>query len=37
LYELGIGKDDEVIVPVLTFVATVNPILYVGAKPVLLM
>lgn len=34
LYELGIGKGDEVIVPVLTFVATVNPIIYVGAKPV---
>lgn len=34
LYELGIGKGDEVIVPVLTFVATVNPILYVGAQPV---
>ncbi|MFH1478605.1 MAG: aminotransferase class V-fold PLP-dependent enzyme [Candidatus Omnitrophota bacterium] len=34
LYELGIGKDDEVIVPALTFVATVNPIIYVGAKPV---
>lgn len=35
LYELGIGKDDEVIVPVLTFIATINPILYVGAKPVI--
>jgi len=34
LYELGIGKGDEVIVPVLTFVATVNPVMYVGAKPV---
>jgi len=34
LYELGIGKGDEVIVPALTFVATVNPIIYVGAKPV---
>lgn len=34
LYELGIGKGDEVIVPVLTFVATVNPLIYVGAKPV---
>lgn len=34
LYELGIGKGDEVIVPVLTFVATVNPIIYVGARPV---
>jgi len=34
LHELGIGKKDEVIVPALTFVATVNPIAYVGAKPV---
>ena len=34
LYELGIGRGDEVIVPALTFVATVNPICYVGAKPV---
>lgn len=34
LYELGIGKGDEVIVPALTFVASVNPIVYVGAKPV---
>ncbi len=31
---LGIGKGDEVIVPSLTFIATVNPVLYVGAKPV---
>lgn len=35
LYELGIRQDDEVIVPSLTFVATINPILYVGAKPVI--
>jgi len=34
LYEVGIGPGDEVIVPVLTFVATVNPIKYVGATPV---
>lgn len=34
LHELGISKGDEVIVPALTFIATVNPILYVGAKPV---
>lgn len=34
LYELGIGEGDEVIVPALTFVASVNPIVYVGAKPV---
>lgn len=31
---LNIGPGDEVIVPALTFVATVNPILYVGATPV---
>ena len=35
LYELGIGRDDEVIVPSLTFVATINPVLYVGPKPVI--
>jgi len=35
LYELGIGRSDEVIVPALTFIATINPILYVGAKPVI--
>ncbi len=34
LYELGIGPGDEVIVPALTFVATVNPVMYVGAIPV---
>jgi len=34
LHELGIGKGDEVIVPVLTFIATVNPVIYVGAKPI---
>lgn len=34
LYELGIGEGDEVIVPALTFVATVNPVIYVGATPV---
>jgi perosamine synthetase len=34
LYELKIGSGDEVIVPALTFVATVNPVFYVGAKPV---
>lgn len=35
LYQLGIGKGDEVIVPALTFIATINPILFVGAKPVI--
>jgi len=34
LYELGVGVGDEVIVPALTFIATVNPVLYLGAKPV---
>ncbi len=34
LYELGIGSQDEVIVPVLTFVATANAVVHVGAKPV---
>ncbi|HBE79798.1 MAG TPA: aminotransferase DegT [Firmicutes bacterium] len=34
LYELGIGAGDEVIVPAITFIATVNPIMYVGATPV---
>ena len=32
---LGIGKDDEVIVPDLTFIATANAVTYTGAKPVL--
>lgn len=31
----GIGPGDEVIVPSLTFAATVNAVLYCGAKPVL--
>ncbi len=34
LHELGIRAGNEVIVPALTFVASVNPIVYVGAKPV---
>lgn len=34
LHELRIGKGDEVIVPALTFIATVNPVIYVGATPV---
>jgi pyridoxal phosphate-dependent aminotransferase EpsN len=32
---LGVGPGDEVIVPTLTFVASVNPICYLGATPVL--
>jgi len=35
LIEAGIGKGDEVIVPALTFVAPINAILYVNAKPVI--
>jgi perosamine synthetase len=35
LHELGVGKGDEVIVPSLTFIATVNPVCMVGAKPVI--
>lgn len=34
LRALGIGAGDEVIVPALTFVASANPIRYVGATPV---
>jgi len=34
LYELGIEEGDEVIVPSLTFIAAVNPIAYVRAKPI---
>jgi len=34
LLALGIGEGDEVIVPTLTYVASVNCIKYVGAKPV---
>ena len=33
---LGVGPDDEVFCPTLTFVATANPIRYLGAKPVFL-
>jgi perosamine synthetase len=34
LLGLGIGPGDEVIVPTLTFIASVNPVLYCGATPV---
>ncbi len=34
LLALGIKKDDEVLVPSLTFAATANVIKYIGAKPV---
>lgn len=30
----GVTKDDEVIVPTLTFIATVNPVKYIGAEPI---
>jgi dTDP-4-amino-4,6-dideoxygalactose transaminase len=35
LLALGIGKDDEVIVPDFTFPATGNTVLFTGAKPVI--
>jgi dTDP-4-amino-4,6-dideoxygalactose transaminase len=35
LLSLGIGKDDEVILPTLTFAATQNSVTYCGATPVL--
>lgn len=34
LLALGIGPGDEVLVPSLTFVATINAVLYTGATPV---
>ena len=34
LMTLDIGPEDEVIVPTLTFIASVNPIRYTGAKPI---
>ncbi len=34
LHALGIGAGDEVVVPSLTFIASVNPIVHVGATPV---
>lgn len=35
LLGLGIGKDDEVVIPDMTFVATANSVLATGAKPIL--
>lgn len=35
LYQLRIGQGDEVILPALTFAATINAVLYVGAIPVI--
>ncbi len=34
LIDAGIGIDDMVIVPTLTFIAAINPVKYVGAKPI---
>ncbi len=34
LHEAGVGRGDEVLVSTFTFVASVNPVLYVGATPV---
>lgn len=34
LVALGIGNQDEVIIPVFTFIATANAVTYTGAKPV---
>lgn len=36
LHALGIGSGDSVAVPDLTFIATLNPVLFCGAKPLLL-
>ena len=35
LVALGIGRGDEVIIPSFTMIATINAVLYSGAKPVL--
>src|SRR5689334_16096943 len=34
LAALGVGPGDEVLLPAMTFVATANSVLYVGARPV---
>jgi aminotransferase in exopolysaccharide biosynthesis len=34
LTDCGVGADDIVLVPTLTFIASVNPVRYVGAEPV---
>ncbi len=34
LLTVGVKRDDEVIVPALTFIAAVNPVKYIGAEPV---
>ena len=35
LASLGIGKNDEVIIPAFTMIATANAVTYTGAKPIL--
>ncbi len=35
LMAMGVKKDDEVIVPDITWIASVEPVLYIGAKPIL--
>lgn len=34
LQVIGVGLGDEVIVPTLTFIAAVNPVIYLGAEPI---
>lgn len=34
LIKCGVGVDDEVIAPTLTFIAAINPIRYIGAYPI---
>ena len=34
LKAVGVEQDDEVIVPTLTFIASINPITYIKANPV---
>ena len=34
LRAVGVGQGDEVLVSTFTFIATVNPIIYLGAKPI---
>lgn len=35
LKTIGIKKDDEIIIPDLTFIATANAVAYIGAKPIM--
>jgi perosamine synthetase len=34
IYELGVGAGDEVIVSTRTFIGSVSPVTFLGAKPV---